>query len=135
MRSSIGTPVIPYYHASSVLPCIALITAYHRIVLPRLCLTAMPCLECVLFWVECALHSASIISSTFLFRLGVFLLPSGRVLQLLSTTGESVWIYAWGRSNTFVEHVVDGRVGLALDSCVVQNPSIDSSAKQYAHAW
>lgn len=57
------------------------------------------------------------------------------MLQVLSATGESVWIYAWGRSNTFVEHVVDGHAVLALDSCNVQSPGVDSSAKQYAHAW
>lgn len=71
----------------------------------------------------------------YLFPACAFFSPSGRLLQLLSATGESVWIYAWGRSNTFVEHVVDGHVVLTLDSCDVQNLSVDSSAKQYAHAW
>lgn len=60
---------------------------------------------------------------------------SGHVRQLLSAAGESVWIYAWGRSNSFVEHVVDGHVTLTLDSCDVQTSNLDVTELQYAHAW
>lgn len=46
----------------------------------------------------------------------MFLL-SGRWRQILSESGSIVWLYAWGRTNEFVEHTFQRAVSFSLDAC------------------
>lgn len=61
--------------------------------------------------------------------------PEGNGKQLLTATDEATWLYAWGGSNTFVQHTVEGAFALSLDSCDVRNAVNSGNAKQHAHGW
>lgn len=68
---------------------------------------------------------------TFGRTLGAFVMPT----QVLTLTESTDWLYAWGGSNVFVTHTVDGSFSLSLTSCEIGDAGGGASKKEYAHAW
>ncbi|CAN0497406.1 unnamed protein product, partial [Ectocarpus sp. 12 AP-2014] len=54
--------------------------------------------------------------------------------QLLSVSETANWLYAWGGSNNFVRHSMDGAFSLALDSCSIGSVTGVARA-EYVHGW
>eukprot|EP00904_Undaria_pinnatifida_P013446 jgi/Undpi1/9231/HiC_scaffold_26.g11689.m1 len=61
--------------------------------------------------------------------------PAGDGKQVLYATGELIWLFAWGGSNEFVEHVAEGAIVLRLDSCSIRAAGEGGAKSKYAHAW
>eukprot|EP00903_Cladosiphon_okamuranus_P015936 g14720.t1 len=61
--------------------------------------------------------------------------PTGDGKLLLDESTPSNWLYAWGGSNEFVRHSVDGAFSLSLDSCDVGAAGGGGTTEEYAHGW
>eukprot|EP00752_Nemacystus_decipiens_P012683 g11236.t1 len=61
--------------------------------------------------------------------------PTGDGKLLLDESTPANWLYAWGGSNDFVRHSVDGAFSLTLNSCSVGAAGGGGTTEEYTHGW